>query len=256
MELWSPFSWLKQQFLSSEEHDFWGRSSSFTTWNIYSQFFLGASLLSLSMLVVLAACRHQPYQQDAIGRGRGRRVVPPLCPTPCLSLYPWLQLVRDMVLVCVLVSVPWEWIRLYQIEVAKKMAVLSEGFPLHCRPQDLSYWQSLKAWFTVHFTWSGEACERYQRALMVEPFWEVTPLMAVTSAASRVVVQPLELVAQGFGRSLRLIMQEIPSLWQPFFFPILLLCFLCGLLSYIFRQGAGGCTQTPEPSPRKALRWR
>ncbi|KAK1157709.1 hypothetical protein AOXY_G23852 [Acipenser oxyrinchus oxyrinchus] len=205
MELWSPFSWLKQQFLSSEEHDSWGRSSSFTTWNIYSQFFLGASLLSLSTLVVLAVCRHQPYQQEVIGRGRGRRVVPPLCPTPCLSLYPWLQLVRDMVLVCVLVSVPWEWIRLYQIEVAKKMAVLSE---------------------------------------------------AVTSAASRVVVQPLELVAQGFGRSLRLIMQEIPSLWQPFFFPILLLCFLCGLLSYIFRQGAGGCTQTPEPSPRKALCWR
>ncbi|XP_066558646.1 chloride channel CLIC-like protein 1 isoform X2 [Amia ocellicauda] len=199
------WSWLKWQWLLREETvsepSPW---SPVFSWSLYSQAFLWASLLFLAGLLVLVAWRSWTRGH---GRSRGRGAWLKAGPDICLAACQ--RILVNLLLLCVLLSVPWEWVRLYQIEMAKKMAVLSEGWPQYCSTQDLSYWDSLKAWFSSHFTWRGEACERYQRALMVEPFWEVTPLMALASAVSRVVVQPMELGAQAVGRSLRLFMLEV-----------------------------------------------
>ncbi|XP_070535005.1 uncharacterized protein [Ptychodera flava] len=76
-----------------------------------------------------------------------------------------------------LTSVPWEWIRMYQIEVAKRTAILYQDFPAECTPQNMSWMQSLKAWFSWCFTWGHDPCYQYHHALLVNPIWEVTPLM-------------------------------------------------------------------------------
>ena len=50
--------------------------------------------------------------------------------------------------------------------------------PDSCLPQkQLTTWQSLKGWFMWQLSWSHDPCEQYHRALLVDPFWEVTPMM-------------------------------------------------------------------------------
>ncbi|KAJ1123073.1 hypothetical protein NDU88_001546, partial [Pleurodeles waltl] len=51
------------------------------------------------------------------------------------------------------------------------------GFPNNCNSENLSLWGSFKVWLSWHFAWESDSCENYHRALVVDPFWEVTPLM-------------------------------------------------------------------------------
>ncbi len=53
-----------------------------------------------------------------------------------------------------------------------------QGLPESCLPRkQLTTWQSLRLWLSWQLSWSRDPCEEYHRALMVDPFWEVTPVM-------------------------------------------------------------------------------
>ncbi|XP_076438110.1 uncharacterized protein LOC143277208 [Babylonia areolata] len=113
-------------------------------------------------------------------------------------------------------SLPWEFCRLYQLAVANKAAVASAGVPLGCSPEQLSLLQTLTLWLSRQLAWShGNPCDRYYQAMFVDPLWEITPVMVLTSVMTRAIVHPAETLASGLGRALRHFFTEIPLHWQP-----------------------------------------
>nr|XP_006819247.1 PREDICTED: chloride channel CLIC-like protein 1-like [Saccoglossus kowalevskii] len=120
-----------------------------------------------------------------------------------------------IIIISAVASVPWEWIRMYQNEVAKKASTLYQGVPAECLPQDIGVWLSIKSWLSWQFTWGHDPCYKYHHALIVDPVWEVTPVMAVCAAVTRCLTKPLEIIATGVGQSLQRLFTEIPSPWQP-----------------------------------------
>lgn len=52
-----------------------------------------------------------------------------------------------------------------------------QGYARSCYQADLSFWETMKIWFSWNFSWDIGSCESYYKALMVDPFWEVNPLM-------------------------------------------------------------------------------
>ncbi|XP_077989810.1 uncharacterized protein LOC144444272 [Glandiceps talaboti] len=120
-----------------------------------------------------------------------------------------------VVVIAAVVSIPWEWISMYQNEVAKKAAILYEDIPAECTPQQMSIWQSIKYWLSWHFIWGHDPCYQYHHALLVDPLWEVTPIMAVSSAFTRCIIKPLEIISGGLGQSLQRLFSSIPLAWQP-----------------------------------------
>lgn len=214
----------------------WSSESPFRTWNMHSKAFLAASILLFAAFFVLAWRRRKVMYSKQLVRRR------PATRSQCAPaaagqlLHTWLEGFALFLVLCMIMTLPWEWVRLYQIEVAKKMAVLSEGFPNNCNSENLSLWGSFKVWLSWHFAWESDSCENYHRALVVDPFWEVTPLMAVSSVVGRIIVHPLEHISQTLGRSLRNIMKEVPGQWQPIVF-LLMLITCVTFLAAIFHRG-------------------
>ena len=73
-----------------------------------------------------------------------------------------------------LVSVPWEWMRLYKEAISRKtaakMSVSSE-----CFGEKMSYISLMKYWLQNTFSFSDDECLKYYNSEIIDPFWEVTP---------------------------------------------------------------------------------
>jgi len=111
-----------------------------------------------------------------------------------------------------LVSLPWEFIRLYQEAIAKK----AKSVPTQCLSEiSPSGWQSLIGWIFSPFSWGDVDCEEYRYTLYTDPFWEVTPVMVVSSLVCRCILLPVERVSRGLGDSLRFLLHRVPWQWQP-----------------------------------------
>ncbi|CAL1547284.1 unnamed protein product, partial [Lymnaea stagnalis] len=54
-----------------------------------------------------------------------------------------------------------------------------QGFPPECNPQSQSLFESITSLLRYQFSWSyrHDPCKKYYHALLVDPLWEVTPLM-------------------------------------------------------------------------------
>ncbi|XP_013408110.1 uncharacterized protein LOC106172066 [Lingula anatina] len=138
----------------------------------------------------------------------------------------WRQCVLYILLVATVISIPWEFIRMYQQEVANKAAVLYAGTPKECLPESLGLLPSLKAWFHWAFSWDHSPCAKYHYAVMVDPLWEVTPAVVLSSAFTKCITKPLEILCSGLGRCFRLLLTEIPVQWQPVVMLVLILFLL------------------------------
>lgn len=125
----------------------------------------------------------------------------------------WMMLL--LVLSAFLISIPWEYVRLFQIEVAKRMAVMEKGVPKECYPDKMTISQSIRYWLLMQLSWQHDPCEKYHKALLVDPLWEITPLMVVSSVVTRSLLHPVELFFSGIGKSFKLFFNEIPAQWQP-----------------------------------------
>ncbi|XP_053561441.1 uncharacterized protein LOC128652488 isoform X2 [Bombina bombina] len=113
----------------------------------------------------------------------------------------------------------------------------SMGYSKSCYRDDLSLWATIKVWLSWNFSWNSDSCEDYYKALIVDPFWEVTPLMAISSAIGRIIIHPMEQLSHIVGRSLRNVMKEIPSQWQPLVFLLVpLVCITMLAVAYFRRK--------------------
>ncbi|XP_075071418.1 uncharacterized protein LOC142160429 isoform X2 [Mixophyes fleayi] len=155
----------------------WALESPFQKWTVYSKASLAASVICFTIFLILLLRKRTAVPTKTVVR----RISVPLIKEVALLeyslLYAWVYSLALLLILCLFLSIPWEWVRLYQIEVAKKASVLSEGYARSCYQADLSFWEMLKVWFSWNFSWDSGSCESYYKALMVDPFWEVTPLM-------------------------------------------------------------------------------
>ncbi|OWF38492.1 uncharacterized protein LOC110466223 [Mizuhopecten yessoensis] len=140
------------------------------------------------------------------------------------------KIVWILVILAFLGSLPWEFVRLYQIEIAKKMANLQIGVPKECVPDQMSFLQSFRNWLFSMLSWQPNPCEKYYKMLMVDPLWEVSPIMVISSTITRCIIYPMELFFEGVGRSLRLFFTEIPLHWQPLMFIAMVIILLITIL--------------------------
>ncbi|KAM9296582.1 chloride channel CLIC-like protein 1 [Gastrophryne carolinensis] len=226
----------------------WSLESPFQTWIWPSKVLLCAAIICfLAFLFLELYKRTRVPAAAALVR---KLSATPLNGPQVLSEPPLLEKWRcnffSLVVISLCISIPWEWYRLYKIEVAKKTTILSEGYARSCYQADLSFWEMLKIWLSWNFSWDKDSCESYYKALMVNPFWEVNPLMAISSVVWRILVHPVEFLSHAIGRSIRNIMKEIPSQWQlPVFLLLSLVCTSLLVAAYMKRTGArmGACSR-------------
>ncbi|XP_077316379.1 chloride channel CLIC-like protein 1 [Lithobates pipiens] len=215
----------------------WSLESPFKQWTIYSKAMFASSFICFLVFLILQVCKRTPVTSKAMARKLSAAPLEDVCKSRRPLLDRWLHYFVLLLVISLFISIPWEWFRLYKIEVAKKMRILSEGYARSCYQADLSFWETMKIWFSWNFSWDIGSCESYYKALMVDPFWEVNPLMAISSVVWRLVFHPVELFSLTIGQSLRNIMKEIPSQWQlPVFLLLSLICISVLVAAYTKRK--------------------
>ncbi|XP_073463129.1 chloride channel CLIC-like protein 1 [Aquarana catesbeiana] len=236
------YSWILSRVVGLPEDEphlppLWSLESPFKQWTMYSKAMLASSFICFLVFLILQICKRTPVTSKAMVRKLSAAPLEDVCIPQRPLLDRWLHYFVLLLVISLFISIPWEWFRLYKIEVAKKMRILSEGYARSCYQADLSFWETMKIWFSWNFSWDIGSCESYYKALMVDPFWEVNPLMAISSVVWRLVFHPVELFSLAIGRSLRNIMKEIPSQWQlPVFLLLSLICISVLVAAYTKRK--------------------
>jgi len=140
-----------------------------------------------------------------------------------LVAYP-MHLMGKMVylFMCVfIVSVCWEYYRMYKVALAEKTANIMKlpTPPEQCSPiGKLSELDALLIWVKDRFTFADDECVKYHENLLVDPLWEVSPIVAISVCASRFLLEPMKLCASSLGQCFRLFFKEVPLQWQPVLF--------------------------------------
>ena len=90
------------------------------------------------------------------------------------SKHHFLGLLITLIWTSLIVSVPWEWMRLYKEAIASKTAtkMLTSS---ECFKEKMSYLSLVKYWLQDSFSFSDNECLKYFNAEIIDPFWEVTP---------------------------------------------------------------------------------
>lgn len=124
--------------------------------------------------------------------------------------------VWKVAVVLVVSSIFWTWVHLYKVALAKKQATLSRmgSVPKHCLVEKQGWGTALSDAFNGLVGTKDTKCEAYYEALMVDPFWEVTPLKAITETCSQFILRPLEILGSSLGIFFNEILAPIPLLWK------------------------------------------
>ena len=51
-----------------------------------------------------------------------------------------------------------------------------QGVPKECFPDQMTITQSIIDWLLYRMSWQHDPCEKYHKALFVDPLWEINPL--------------------------------------------------------------------------------
>ena len=135
-----------------------------------------------------------------------------------------------MLFLVFLVSFPWNWLHLYYLESAKRLAKLHQKVPPQCDPKNMGYGQTfmetMRHWFSV----DQDHCAEYYQHLMVHPMWTVPPIKAVVITVTKFFVDPLEIIGIGMGEFVKATLRGLPvQLW-----PVVLVATICIFLVVLF----------------------
>ena len=125
-------------------------------------------------------------------------------------------------------SVCWTWIHLYKLALARKQATLTKlgEVPQKCLVEKQGWFSALSD--AIFGNFKDKKCEAYYEALMVDPFWEVTPLKALTETLSNFILRPLEMFGSSVGVFFsEILSSDVPLLWKA---PILIIAAVIILL--------------------------
>ena len=101
-------------------------------------------------------------------------------------------------------SFVWQWIQLYQKALAARQMTLSKT-PNECvymKNEDQLTITSVFTSFIKSFTSLDKKCEDYYRALMVDPIFEINPLVAISSTLSEALFAPISIFGDQLGKGL------------------------------------------------------
>ena len=81
-----------------------------------------------------------------------------------------------------IISLPWEWLRLYYKEFAKKQAELTKTNNSSCHSATMTFISQISFWVASKFTWREDECLKFYEAYVVDSFWEVPPSLVSEQA--------------------------------------------------------------------------
>eukprot|EP00088_Acartia_fossae_P069383 TRINITY_DN9049_c0_g1_i5.p1 TRINITY_DN9049_c0_g1~~TRINITY_DN9049_c0_g1_i5.p1 ORF type:complete len:685 (-),score=109.25 TRINITY_DN9049_c0_g1_i5:454-2508(-) len=131
-------------------------------------------------------------------------------------------------LVFVLVSVSWHWTHMYKDEWAIKKSKLVQNLPPECSVEDMSWTMSAFYYWKSGTSWTDK-CDDYHKALLVDPIYEVNPLMAFSDLASKIILRPIRNFGKELGAAYKELLKDLP--WQV---QIAVFCVFSVLLAIVF----------------------
>jgi hypothetical protein len=127
-------------------------------------------------------------------------IVLPICVTSFLVISLWRGMpVWKAVVLLFLISCAWEWSHLYKKVIARRHEVFKrqETAPNHCNTDSLSFLERL-FYNAVNYR-PNDQCIKYQEALMVDAYLEVTPAMAIAETVSKIILHPIDQLGEKLG---------------------------------------------------------
>lgn len=80
-----------------------------------------------------------------------------------------------------LISIPWEWFRLYKQSYARKQVEYLKEIPKQClAAKNMAIMDRISVWIAGSLTWKQDDCIKYQEAILIDPIWEISPSVVST----------------------------------------------------------------------------
>lgn len=101
---------------------------------------------------------------------------------------------------------------------AKRYMKLRQGLPENCMERDGSWRTVVTSLLSYLFVISSEdnnECMSYARAIVIEPLFEVTPMNAIMSTFSNLLLTPMQLCAKTLNNVFRSLLEGLPPLMVP-----------------------------------------
>lgn len=140
-------------------------------------------------------------------------------------------IIKTLAILALFISIPMEYMRMYQEQVATKVAHMKGGIPKECVPEEMNFMKTVKHWISWELSWIHEPCEKYHKALMVDPMYEISPLNVLWSVLVRGILHPIELLFSSVGKCLKLFFNEIPAQWQLLMFVLMVVVLIVVIMA-------------------------
>ncbi|XP_057217851.1 uncharacterized protein LOC130571080 isoform X2 [Triplophysa rosa] len=154
-------------------------------------------------------------QEDGLSRTRQR--------SKTWSAVLWILQFRTMFTIFFFISVIWNWLHLYMLELAEHQndLVQMESLQAKCTGVKLLDWlESLSEWYRRTWTLQEDPCKKYHEVMMVDPILRVPPIKAIEFTIISTITDPLKQIGQGFSEFIRALLDGIPVTLQ---IPVLLI---------------------------------
>ncbi|UCX57077.1 ORF86 [Haliotid herpesvirus 1] len=135
-----------------------------------------------------------------------------------LNRISWRFLIHRMCVVAFLASVIINFIHDYEKVAAKRYLKLRQGLPENCMERGGSWRTVLSSLISYLFIITPEdqdECVTYAKAIVIEPLFEVTPMNAILTSVSTLVLTPVEQLAKSTNTIFKSLLYGIPSLLVP-----------------------------------------
>ena len=131
-------------------------------------------------------------------------------------------------MVSFLLSVITNYIHDYEKAVARQYMRLRQGLPENCMERESTWKSVFKTLLTYMFVISSEGndeCMAYSKAIVIDPLFEVTPMNAFTTTVSKLVLTPVNLIAESVNNVFRTMLEGVPPVLIPVFLGVILYMF-------------------------------
>ena len=141
-----------------------------------------------------------------------------------------LSIMFSLFLFTFLVSVPYEYMRLYHEAIGERNAKLAQTIPADCLQREQSYWSTFLSQFSFH----DNTCLEWHLALTSSPLLMVSPATAFSVAFANFFTGPFVEISRAFSKAFTALLVDIPMQWQlpllgiAFVLLLVTLCIGCG----------------------------
>ncbi|XP_033109258.1 chloride channel CLIC-like protein 1 [Anneissia japonica] len=131
----------------------------------------------------------------------------------------WKNQLLILFVIVFVISVPWNWLQLYQEKLAERHAEMmkQKDIPEYCRSGvELSTWKAIKQFFQK-MTIKDE-CKEYHKRYMIDPILEVSPVKAFTKTVAVLLFAPAGELGKAVAEFHNEFLGNMPKLiWIPAF---------------------------------------